>query len=229
MAEFYNVFVDWEGRLGRELPGLKKALAGHHRVLDVGCGTGRHVRALLDEGFDAYGCDPSEEMLAKCGDDERFFAWRAGDPPPEIERFDAIICLGNVWPQITDDEDIERAAKGLRDLLLPGGALVMGLKAFALREDPYLPLLQREHEGQPIWFIRFLEPTDGPLGRFHMVVVRGEDECVHHRAHTVRVWGPKNLAAEFRAAGFSEVKVSGVLGEPDAPVKGEDVFVHARA
>ena len=138
--------------------------------------------------------------------------------------------LGNVWPQLTDEGDIERAAAGLRQLLRPGGALVMGLKAFALRKDPYLPLLRREHEGKPIWFIRFVDFSPGdPLAEFHMAIVRGEDECVHHRTGTVRVWGPDDLAATFREAGFLDVKVSGVLGEPDAPVKGEDVFLHARA
>jgi ubiquinone/menaquinone biosynthesis C-methylase UbiE len=37
---------------------------GLSRVLDLGCGTGRHTRYLLEEGFDVYGCDSSEEALA---------------------------------------------------------------------------------------------------------------------------------------------------------------------
>ncbi|MCG3177277.1 MAG: Ubiquinone/menaquinone biosynthesis C-methyltransferase UbiE [Candidatus Omnitrophica bacterium] len=32
-------------------------------VLDVGCGTGRGVRYLLDKGYDACGVDPSEDLL----------------------------------------------------------------------------------------------------------------------------------------------------------------------
>lgn len=34
-------------------------------VLDVGCGTGRGVRYLLDKGYDAQGVDPSEDLLAQ--------------------------------------------------------------------------------------------------------------------------------------------------------------------
>ncbi|MEI7733622.1 MAG: methyltransferase domain-containing protein [Verrucomicrobiota bacterium] len=34
------------------------------RVLDIGCGSGRELHALLAEGYDAYGVDPVVEMLA---------------------------------------------------------------------------------------------------------------------------------------------------------------------
>ena len=35
------------------------------RILDLGCGTGRHVEYLQSMGFEAYGCDISEEALKK--------------------------------------------------------------------------------------------------------------------------------------------------------------------
>ena len=59
LASFYDVFVDWPGRLGREMPGLLRRLRaeGARRILDAGCGTGRHVAALREEGFLAYGAD----------------------------------------------------------------------------------------------------------------------------------------------------------------------------
>lgn len=33
------------------------------KVLDVGCGSGRVVKYLNDNGFDAFGCDPQEEAV----------------------------------------------------------------------------------------------------------------------------------------------------------------------
>ncbi|MHC4408625.1 MAG: class I SAM-dependent methyltransferase, partial [Planctomycetota bacterium] len=80
MADLYDVFVDWNGRLGREMPGLVKHLGDAKRVLDVGCGTGQHVAALLREGYDAYGADASEDMLARAVERERLSLWRLGDP-----------------------------------------------------------------------------------------------------------------------------------------------------
>jgi len=237
MTDLYDVFIDWEGRLGREMPGLTRALGGARRVLDVGCGTGRHVAALLNEGYDAHGTDVSADMLTKAreftGEPDRFFAWRLGDAPPDVEPFDAIICLGNVWPQVTGDDDVERAARAMRTLLAPGGRLVMGLKALAIRREtknPYMPLMRREHEGRPLWFIRFVDFSGPkPLATFHMTVVGGDDECLVHKARPVRVWDPDGLRATLLGAGMSEVAVSGRLGDPDAPVTGEDVFVHAIA
>ena len=45
---------------------LKKQQA--KRVLDLGCGTGRHAIALAKEGFDVYGIDISGNALAVCRD-----------------------------------------------------------------------------------------------------------------------------------------------------------------
>lgn len=240
MADLYDVFVDWKGRLGREMPGLLRSLreVGARRVLDVGCGTGQHVAALLEEGFDVHGADLSAEMLCQASvPEERLHQWRLGEDPPEsVSRqapFDAVISLGNVWPQLTDMGDVERSLVALRDLLRPGGLLLAGLKAFAVRRDsgdPYLPLLRREHEGERLFFVRFVdfgEPGDEVMG-FHMLVVRENGETAHHRIGRVRAWRPAGLERAFREAGFASVAVSASLGDPAAPPVGEDVFVHAR-
>jgi SAM-dependent methyltransferase len=69
MAPHYEAFVgDAEVmRYPEWLAGLL-ALAAEHgatggRALDVGCGTGRSLEALLTAGFDASGCDASAPMM----------------------------------------------------------------------------------------------------------------------------------------------------------------------
>jgi SAM-dependent methyltransferase len=235
MADLYDVFVDWEGRLGREMPGILKRLreAGARRVLDAGCGTGRHVAALLREGFDAHGADVSEEMLAQAraltGARDRFHLWRMGDPPPPLgDSFDAFLCLGNVWPQIME---VDATLAAIRRLLRPGGLVLVGLKAVEIRrgtKDPYMPLLKRMHEGRPLWFVRFVDfdPEDAAFADFHMVVV---GDTMLHRTTRVRVWSPEALKGAFERAGFSDVSVSARIGEPGVAPTTEDVFVHARA
>jgi SAM-dependent methyltransferase len=244
IVRLYDLFVDWEGRLGREMPGLTARLRAHgaRRVLDAGCGTGRHVAALLQEGFDAHGADASPEMLAQArehvGDEERFRLWRMGEPPPEaLGTFDALVCLGNTWPQLTEEGDIDRALAAFRELVRPGGLVLLGLKALAIRRksgNPYLPLLKRERDGETYFFVRFVDfdPGRPDLCEFHMVVVRGdagsaEPEALVHRAGRARVWSPGALARRFAAAGFGEVHVSARLDDPDVTPTTEDVFVHA--
>jgi len=245
----YDVFVDWPGRLGREVPGLLHHLnaAGARRVLDVGCGTGRHVQALRGAGLDAHGADASEDMLHEAegllGSSDGLHAWRLGDDVPasldEAGPFDAAIAMGNVWPQLVEEEQGRRAIDGLRRLVRPGGILLMGLKAVAARRggSPYLPLLSRTHEGRPLWFVRFCEfdVPPGPDGvercGFHFVVVGGDgdgaDDPLHHTSSTWRVWDAGELRRWLTDRGLEQVRVGGQLADPDVPPTGEDVFVHA--
>ncbi len=246
VADLYDVFVDWPGRLARELPGLVARLraAGARRVLDVGCGTGRHVHALRAEGFDAHGADPSPDMLGQArtllGGDAGLHAWAFGDDVTAALRaaapFDAVIALGNVWPQVLGEDEARRAAAAARELLRPGGTLLLGLKALGVRAasgNPYMPLLVREHEGRRLAFVRFVEfdlpraPDGVRLARFHMLVAGAEPPL--ERVGTTRVWEPDELRDWWRARGFEDVQLSAGLGAPDTPPPGEDVFLQARA
>lgn len=252
MSALYDVFVDWPGRLGRELPGLESQLraCGARRVLDVGCGTGRHVQALLNAGFDAHGADVSEDMLARAEallrSPERVHRWHAGELAPDSLRrqpFDALIALGNVWPLISTEAGARSAADEFTRLLKPGGLLVLGLKAFAEREasaQPYLPLLRREHEGRTLWFVRFVDfglarQDDGVrVADLHMAILAGTAGCaareaLHHGATRVRSWGIDELARWWSARGFTDVRVAGALADRGTPARGEDVFVSAFA
>ena len=250
LSRLYDVFVDWPGRLSREIPGIEKHLGsvGARRVLDAGCGTGQHVRALRERGFEAHGADLSGDMLAQAaellGGPAGLHAWRLGEPPPPSLRvaapFDALISMGNVWPQLVSEAQARAAAQAFRELVRPGGLVLLGLKAIAVRfasADPYMPLLKREHRGRPLWFVRFVDlalpalPDGVRVADFHMVVVAGDatagpedGEALIHRVTRVRAWDPAELGAWLTERGFERVRVSARLEDPDTPPRGEDVF-----
>ena len=255
LSRLYDVFVDWPGRLGREIPGIEQHLGqvGARRVLDAGCGTGQHVKALRERGFEVHGADVSPDMLDQAANlnagREGLHTWRMGEPPPPSLRaaapFDALIAMGNVWPQLALEADARAAAATFRELVRPGGLVLLGFKAVAVRKvsgDPYMPLMRREHEGRPLWFVRFVDVNlpafeDGtPAAEFHMVVVAGDAsagagdrEALLHSVTRVRAWDPGELAGWFTARGFEAVQVSAKLLDATVAPNGEDVFVSMRA
>jgi len=255
MTHLYDVFVDWEGRLAREMPALRRYLAavGARRVLDLGCGTGQHVRALRALGLEVHGADASPDMLAHArgllDGEEGLHHWVAGEEPPGTLRaaapFDALLCLGNAWPSLVGEAEARAAAEAIRALVRPGGLVLVALKAFGVRAregNPYLPLLRREHEGRTLFFLRFIDLSVPPGADgvrrcdLHMAVMAGEGghagarepEALLHRANRMRAWLPEELEAWFRARGFADVRVTGSLPAPEGPPTGEDVVVHAR-
>ncbi len=70
-----------------------------HRALDFGCGGGRLTGSLLAYADDAYGVDPSAEMLALALElgpvpDDHLRLWRTGLLPFEPGFFDLFISVG---------------------------------------------------------------------------------------------------------------------------------------
>ena len=66
----------------------------HGRVLDVGCGTGRLVGALIERGADASGVDPSPAMLAVARrklPNATFLEGRAERLPFAADSFDRVV------------------------------------------------------------------------------------------------------------------------------------------
>jgi SAM-dependent methyltransferase len=103
------------------------------RVLDVGCGPGRHAHELARRGFVVHGVDISQ----------RFINLAAENAPPgaTFERmdarsmlfdaeFDAAICLcQGAFGLMTADGDNEAVLTGIASALKPGG--VLALSAFS--------------------------------------------------------------------------------------------------
>ena len=112
-----------------ELPAIL-ALAGNvrrKRVLDVGCGPGRHACALLDSGAHVTGIDISEEMLksarARCGGRGQFFRAdfeRVKFPRASFDLITASLCL-------MYSPALNPVFQKFRAWLRPGGRLIFSI------------------------------------------------------------------------------------------------------
>ncbi|MEO1056601.1 MAG: class I SAM-dependent methyltransferase [Actinomycetota bacterium] len=107
------------------------------RVLDVGCGPGRHAHELASRGIDVHGIDISERFidLARDGVDpdatgtasfERLDARHLLDAVRFYGGFDAVICLcQGAFGLMTVDGHDELVLAGISRALRPGGRLAL--------------------------------------------------------------------------------------------------------
>jgi 2-polyprenyl-3-methyl-5-hydroxy-6-metoxy-1,4-benzoquinol methylase len=105
------------------------SLAAGDRVLDVGCGPGRHAHELARRGVVVHGVDISQRFID--------LATNAAPPGATFERldarallfqaeFDAAICLcQGAFGLMTVDGDDEAVLSGIAAALKPGGMLAL--------------------------------------------------------------------------------------------------------
>ena len=108
-------------------------LVGGDRVIDIGCGPGRHCNELAFRGYKAFGIDISatfiEQASASAVEGASFRRLDARLLQDEIElhgKFDVAICLcqGAVGVMLDDSDDLD-VLRGAAAVLRPGGLLAL--------------------------------------------------------------------------------------------------------
>ncbi len=133
----WDELINWKARWESE-QGFFQEILRHYdaaRVLDAACGTGFHTVMLARDGFNVVGADGSAEMVRKAQENaER--AGVKGVPVVEAEwttmsksfpdqTFDAIICLGNAFTHLFDENDRRKALNEFYSLLSEDGVVVI--------------------------------------------------------------------------------------------------------
>jgi SAM-dependent methyltransferase len=109
------------------------------RALDVACGTGKSLEALLDLGYEAVGCDGSRGMAAVA---RRKLAGRADvfvadmRELPEFGAFDLVTCLDDAINHLPTEADVEAALRSMRARLAPDGVLAFDVNTLSAYRDP---------------------------------------------------------------------------------------------
>jgi SAM-dependent methyltransferase len=134
LARWYDAIYDARGKdyaaEAQELLGLARQHGGAVRsVLDVACGTGRHLAAFGAEGVaELAGVDASADMLAVArqrlgsaavltqGDLRGFDLDR---------RFDVVTCLFSSIGHVADDSELDAAVAAMARHVAPGGVLLL--------------------------------------------------------------------------------------------------------
>ncbi|MGY1729155.1 class I SAM-dependent methyltransferase [Geodermatophilus sp. SYSU D01062] len=100
------------------------------RVLDAGCGPGRVGGHLAAAGHDVVGVDVDPVLIAAAQEDHPGARWLVGDLAALDlpDRFDAIVCAGNVVTFLAPSTRVE-VLRRFRAHLADGGRAVVGFGA----------------------------------------------------------------------------------------------------
>ena len=132
--------------------GLRK---GASRALDVGCGTGKSFRPLLDRGWEVTGCDISPSMVALARE-------RSGDrvpleivdmrEMPVLGSFDIAFCIDDAINYLHSAEELTAALRGVAANLAPDGLLIFDSNTISIYRGFFAEHVEVEAGGvRMIW------------------------------------------------------------------------------
>jgi SAM-dependent methyltransferase len=191
--------------LQEHLPGLRSTEV---QVLDVGCGVGHITAAIAAKGYAIQGIDSSAEMLAEARRLYRAIPFEQADLRQyrAVGRFDAIVCLGEVFNQLSSSAEFLGALCHLRSLLAPGARLI------AETLDPQDLQANWENATQLFtfedgWVALFdYKRVGNRLGQWTARWVRAKAVPPEAESHSLELllqtWTPNELSEMVAAAGF---------------------------
>jgi SAM-dependent methyltransferase len=134
-AAYYDLLYrdkDYRGEAMHVAQAVRRIRPGAKRMLEFGCGSGRHAVHFVSLGFDVLGVDQNEQMLKEAerrreslgaaGVSLRFLHGDIRTIRIE-ERFDAVVALFHVMTYLAAESDLRAALTSARAHLEPGGAL----------------------------------------------------------------------------------------------------------
>ena len=131
----WDELIDWDGRAKAEGDFFIELLRDHgaKKILDVSTGTGYHSVQLLRAGFEVTSVDGSPVMLAKAFENARQRGyilrtikadWRWLNQDVH-DLYDAVICLGNSFTHLHEENDRRKALAEYYATLRHDGILIL--------------------------------------------------------------------------------------------------------
>lgn len=233
----YDRFVNWEGRLSVEMPFLISEIAEMNKddgnrmsVLDAACGTGQHVIALAQQGFDCSGADLSRRMVELAQNNatkenlEIDFKKAGFGQLSSVfsnQKFDCLLCLGNSLPHVLDEAAMLRTLADFKSVLYSGAKIIIQNRNFDSVIKTHQRWMQPEthREGQNTWiFARFYDfDPDGLLTFNIMILTDQQGGAFEQRVISTRLWPftQVQLVDWLLDTGFENLRIFGDLqGSP---------------
>lgn len=216
-VEKWDELIDWDSRAEGEgdffIDILKER--GKQRILDVATGTGFHSVRLIEAGFDVTSADGSPEMLAKAFENARQrdhllhtvrADWRFLNRDIHGE-YDAIICLGNSFTHLFDEQDRRKALAEYYAMLKHDGILIIDQRNYdSIMDEGYDSKHKYYYCGDKV--VAEPEHVDEGLARFRYAFPDGS--VYHLNMFPLRKEYLRNLMQEV---GFQRIETYGDFKE----------------
>ena len=188
-----------------------RAVGAPARVLDAGCGTGRHAAELARRGHEVVLLEPVPELLeqarSRCPAARAFAADLSAPPPVEV---DAATCRG-VLNDLVGDAERDSALATLAAVLRPGGIVVLDVRDRDATAARYSPSWSLERRGPEVAFTSHGRWDDAA----GVVRVHERHEAGGRVAEfdlVMRPWTPDEVRVRLSAAGFREIAIGAGAG-----------------
>jgi SAM-dependent methyltransferase len=185
---------------------VRQSLGSAKRVLDLCCGTGRHLRELQCLGVD-LNLESLRGLPAACADMRSL--------PLRSESFDAVVSLFSSFGYLESDDEDLRALREVRRVLKPGGELLLDLLNRENALGGFVDSVQRaEEDGSLVVERRSFDALRGRLTTsFVMIDANGGRR--ESPGHSLRLYTLTELSRLLGDAGLALERVfGGYAGEP---------------
>jgi SAM-dependent methyltransferase len=207
-----------------------------HRLLDVGCGTGKSFVPMLARGWEITGCDISPSMLEVARE-------KAGDAVhlevadmlalPKFGDFDLAWALDDTINYLLSAEELARALAGMRENLAPSGLLLFDVNTLLVYRTFFAETTVVERGGRRLaWRGRATADTPpGSTCESSLEVMPSEDGSAEEPAivtHRQRHFPEAEVLTTLERAGLECLDVFGIYtdGIRKQPL---DESVHTKA
>jgi len=235
-AEFLDiVYEDYtnEKVTNSEIDFIVSKIKDGSRILDIGCGTGRHSIPLAKKGFDVVGLDNTKEMLRVLRNKLDSAGLKIDllykdilDTKEFHDEFDCVLCFWNAFDQIaTEKEQGHVFFKTVYDSLHKGGKLILEIsnpKSFDSEKFEYKSTVEKDGLTYETTFIlNNYDKTKKTTLANESIIVKKNNEVIRKVSSDImmRWWEKEEITALSKAIGFSKIEI---YGHDFSSYKGQD-------
>jgi SAM-dependent methyltransferase len=223
-SDYYDCFYK-DKDYKKECEIIEKKLSKHSarfkygsppRILDLGCGTGKHASVFADMGFEVTGIDRSKDMIEIARKNSTNATYICDDIRSVRlggEKFNAVTMMFSVLGYMISDEDVKAAIETARHHLVLGGLFIADFW--------YAPAVLAQG-------LRDRTVTiDGPCGKIVRTSTSTKESCIpvvhvnytveetrpnysrkHTEHHTVRYFTAKDIQKFLDEGGLEFIEIS---------------------